>query len=80
MAVTEGLRYTPDSLQLRDELQDRIWKKLRTLVEQRVSLEHRTVVTGADIKACVALAAEEVLRELETEGHLEPDSESSAVK
>ena len=74
MAVKE-LRYTPDSLRLRDLIKERLAQKLSTVIRERFAREDRgSVVTETDVKAAVLQAMRLVLDDLKAEGLVGPDT------
>lgn len=72
--IVSDLRYTPDSLEFRDHLQELIWAKLRELAIKKVKEQKRSVVTEEDVKACVPEAVRLAVRQLQSEGILGPES------
>ena len=72
MATASDLRYTSDSLQAPKLLEESIWKHLMALLREKAAREKRSTITEEDVKGCLPEAVKKALRELETEGILEP--------
>jgi hypothetical protein len=64
METQEEVRYTPASLEYRNEVRNRIGRKIRDLAYQRASMSGRRLVTDEDMRACVQEAFRIILCEL----------------
>lgn len=70
-AVSDDIRYTSDSLKLRDKIQERMMIVLRDLIKKRLFDQGRNVVTVADIRACLPDAIRSVMIDLQEEDGIE---------
>ena len=65
----EQLRFSPESLDLRDEVRNRLWKRMTELSSERARAERRQRVTEDDVKATLEQAVRDVLAEFTATSH-----------
>ena len=64
---TPEFQFSQEALVAWDQVEARMWEKMRELVKQRASEQHRTMITQDDIKACLFEALEQAKKELDRE-------------
>lgn len=63
MEPADRLVFSPESLEFRDEVRDRLSKRLRDLAIERALAEHRDRVTEEDFKATLRRAVLDIMAE-----------------
>ena len=64
----DRLVFSPESLEFRDEVRDRLSKRLRELAVERALRDHRDRFTEDDLKAVLRRAVQAVMAEFGVEG------------
>lgn len=59
----QRLTFLPESLDFRDEVRERLSRRMRELALERARLERRDSVTEEDFKATMARAVREIMAE-----------------
>lgn len=68
MSQTVEFQFSQEALSEWDRIEGLMWQKIRVLVKNRASAEHRTMITEDDIKACLEQAlGRRVIEDLELE-------------
>ncbi|HEX4147245.1 MAG TPA: hypothetical protein VHY91_27355 [Pirellulales bacterium] len=64
--ATEDIRFSANSLELRDRFQALLTARLRELAISRAKQRGEEIVTEADIEQCLGAAIEDALKSLKT--------------